>query len=104
MEQMFKSICLRNLKIAHAGPVRLELLAALDAADDVVLEIDNAAQIDIAGIQLIESARKYAEQHGKRLRLAGPPNENLSEMLRAVGLIASGSGSPAFWSAGEATR
>jgi hypothetical protein len=62
------------------------LLSALFEADAVRVALPHPLRIDVCGVQLIESARKYAEDRGKRLSLAAPADADLARLLQTLGV------------------
>jgi len=85
------------LTIAHVNAGRLALLAAFDSNENVVIELDPAANVDVAGVQLVESARLYAGIHGKGLTLAAPAQGRLLEVLQACGILPGSAETRTFW-------
>jgi anti-anti-sigma regulatory factor len=62
------------------------LLSAFAKADAVAIALPQPIRIDACGVQLIESARKYAEREGKGFSLAAPADSDLARLLDTLGL------------------
>ena len=60
-----------DLTIAAAADQAARLRAALGGADELVLTLDDAADCDSAGVQLLLALRATLARQGRTLRLAG---------------------------------
>ncbi|HEX8962596.1 MAG TPA: STAS domain-containing protein [Rhodocyclaceae bacterium] len=60
-----------ELTISTAAGVRDDLLAALDAADEVEVDLTRVTEIDSAGIQIMVGAKREASERRKSLRFLG---------------------------------
>ena len=84
-------LTLRTVAAAHA-----DLAAALEAHDEVTARVDAEATVDLAFVQLIESARRTAAEAGRGSALAAPAQGALLETLRRGGFVES-AGQREFW-------
>ncbi|MDA3948878.1 MAG: STAS domain-containing protein [Spirochaeta sp.] len=73
-----------------AVPEFQELLRArIDTTALVVASLSQAEEIDLAGVQLLYSARRYAAAQGKRFELTGSVPEAIAERLFHGGFVSS---------------
>jgi len=94
--------CSGELCLPRAEEIRDRLLAALDQAQTVVIDVSQATEIDLSTIQLILAARLSAERRGVSLRLVSPANGPLAATLLAAGLTGdSHSTDSQFWTEGK---
>lgn len=61
-----------DITINSAASLRQSLLDAMERADSVLAEAAEGARIDTAGLQLLLSARRFAENGGRHFEIAGP--------------------------------
>lgn len=61
-----------DITINSAASLRQLLLDAIDSADCVVAEAAEGARADTAGLQLLLSARRFADSRGRRFVIGGP--------------------------------
>ena len=93
-----------RLTINEAEMTRDQLLRSLADCQRLTLETAQLEAVDLAGIQLLISARRSAEQVGKVVRLAVAPKGVLLRALIAAGLLPMGDNGKqgvnhdAFWS------
>lgn len=78
--------CAGELCLPRAEEIRDSLLAALDLAQPVAIDLSEATEIDLSIIQLILAARLSAERRGLPLRLTAPAEGLLAATLHAAGL------------------
>lgn len=84
--------------IREIAEIHQQLLQAFAGANRLCLDIDDDAQVDLSFVQLIEAARRYAEESGKTLLLARPAGANVRAVLDRCGLAAASSARSArFW-------
>ena len=92
-------LILEDLAVNVRGVVeaRRLVLKALEDSNDVVISISADNPVDICGLQLLESARIYAEMSGKTLRLS-ESSRFMAPVLEASGFLTDAS-PPAlkFW-------
>jgi anti-anti-sigma regulatory factor len=62
------------------------LLSAFAKADALRIALPHPFRIDVCGVQLIESARKYAKTQGKGFSLAAPADADLARLLETLGV------------------
>lgn len=60
-----------ELNIYTVAALRLQLLEALDAANEVEVDLSAVGEMDSAGMQLMVAAKREAAQHQKTLRFSG---------------------------------
>lgn len=65
-----------------------ELLEVLRTSSAVDVALGTVGDVDLAGIQILLSARMSALTQGKRLRLSQPPAGGFAAMLERGGLLA----------------
>ena len=93
-----------RLTINEAEMTRDQLLRGLADCQRLTLETARLEAVDLAGLQLLISARRSAEQVGKAVRLAAAPKGALLRALIDAGLLpVEGNGKQdvnhdAFWS------
>ncbi len=73
------------LSIYEAASLREELAACLDQYQGLTIDLNEVSDCDTAGLQLLCSARRTAENAGKAFALTGTP-EPVHEALSRVGL------------------
>lgn len=74
-----------NLSIYNTADLREKLLAILEADQEIVIDLHELKEWDVAGLQLIVSLQKTADKSGKTFRLQQGP-EAFLETLEAMGL------------------
>jgi anti-anti-sigma regulatory factor len=62
------------------------LLSAFAETDAVRIALSHPIRVDVCGVQLIESARKFAESRGKSLSLEAPADADLARLLETLGV------------------
>ena len=82
------------LSIKAAADIKQLILTALRENTSVKLRLPKDAAADLSFIQLIESARLYAEQNNKQLSLIGPVAQQILDLLAAAGF---GTETNEFW-------
>lgn len=87
-----------DLTARTVGDEQPRLLAALTDFGHVRLHLGDQMKVDVCGIQLIESARKFAAGNFKTVSLAKPAGEALTRLLAALGFTDPAAGdSRVFW-------
>jgi len=71
--------------------------------DELVLDVRDDAAADLAGVQLICSAHRYALEHGKHFALARPAVGPLAAVLEQGGFLAAAGAGRTIWSGGAGT-
>jgi len=75
-----------------------ELSAALSGTQPVILDLSDEPEVDLAFVQVVESARLFARTNGRTLSLAQPPSGSLLDVLGRAGFIENASYDDAlFW-------
>jgi anti-anti-sigma regulatory factor len=74
-----------SLTTPRAEAIRSEVLAALSGHPNVTVDCSNASEMDVAFIQILIAANRFASQSGKTIALASPPAGLLAETLRRCG-------------------
>jgi hypothetical protein len=88
MTQHWESIAMSGLlTVGTVTAGREALIAAFGRGDNIELEGHAQSPVDVVGVQLIQSARHYATQHGKQIRLSSPASGPLLEMLQLGGFL-----------------
>lgn len=77
-----------NFTIREITGIYERFLETLENSNELRLDIDDAAHVDLSFLQLIESARRYAEEHNKSLQLIRPAGDKLRAVLDRAGLLA----------------
>ena len=75
------------LTVGTVGAGSAALLAAFERSGEISVEVSPQSADDIAGIQLLESARLYAALNDKRIELAAPAAGGLREILQLGGFL-----------------
>lgn len=74
------------------------LLAQLSSASSLVLDIPKGAECDLSFVQMIESARMFAQTHDKVVTLLNPVEDGLLSILERGGFLAAmDSSDRLFW-------
>ncbi|RTL72588.1 MAG: STAS domain-containing protein [Hyphomicrobiales bacterium] len=92
-----ETVSVSELTIGAIADLRAALLAAFEQGDQVSIDVQPEARADIAGAQLMISAKSYAELKGKAVRLTRPADGNLRDVLEKAGFLAGDAGERAFW-------
>jgi anti-sigma B factor antagonist len=74
-----------ELTVQTAAEQKTLLLAALETADGIAVDLSDIAEVDTAGLQLLLLLRREAAQLGKAFRLL-TPSEPVLEVLRIAHL------------------
>jgi len=83
--------------VKNAAALRDSIIDAFTRGDQLCLDIADNAPVDLCGIQLIESARRFADANHKSLMLERPA-ENFRNVLRDGGFITNASAEDlCFW-------
>jgi anti-anti-sigma regulatory factor len=77
-----------SLTTPRAEAIHAEVLAALSGHSCVSVDCSNASDMDVAFIQILIAANRFASQSGKTIALATPPAGLLAETLRRCGFSA----------------
>lgn len=94
---MGERLVLEGVVVKNVVALRESILGAFHKDDELGLDIAEDTPVDICGVQLIESARRFAESTGKRLVLERPA-EHFRNILRDGGFITDASAEDLrFW-------
>ncbi len=74
-----------DLTIPFAGEFRLALIEAFNAAEMVVVNLEEVGSIDVTGLQLLCSAHREAYARRKSFGVEGLVNPVLSEVVELAG-------------------
>jgi MFS superfamily sulfate permease-like transporter len=86
-------LTLRTVDAHHAA-----ILSALTGNTSVSIDFDDDVQIDLSFLQLIESARIYADTAGRTISIAKPASGQLHDILDRSGFLQTMSPKDArFW-------
>jgi anti-anti-sigma regulatory factor len=77
-----------SLTTPRAEAIHSEVLAALSGHSSVTVDCSNASDMDVAFIQILVAASRFASRSGKTVALASPPAGLLAETLRRCGFAA----------------
>jgi two-component system chemotaxis sensor kinase CheA len=77
-----------SLTVAVCETLQADLAAALDEADDIVVDVDPDAETDLSFLQLLVAAERSAHARGKRVALSAPPAGVFAEAIRVCGFAA----------------
>jgi anti-anti-sigma regulatory factor len=72
---MSNPLVIEGVLIKNVVALRELLLEGLHKSDEVRLDIVDGAPLDLCGVQLIESARRFAESAGKTVVLERPADD-----------------------------
>ena len=74
-----------SLTTPRADAVHAEVFAVLSGHSSVTIDCSNASEMDVAFIQILVAANRFAAQSGKTVALASPPTGLLAETLNRCG-------------------
>lgn len=94
---MSERLVLEGVIVKSVAMVRDSILDALHKDDEIRLDIAEGAPVDVCGLQLIESARRFTESAGKKLLLERPA-EDFRSILQDAGFLTNASAEDlGFW-------
>jgi hypothetical protein len=85
-----------DLTLRAIGGAHQQLRDALAAHPQVAVAVDPAATVDLTLVQLLESARRSADEQGRGFELAAPASGGLLETLTRGGFVETAN-QRAFW-------
>ena len=90
-----------GLTIAQVGRIRECLLQGFTEAEQLVLDLTAVVEVDLAGLQLLCSAHRFAVLHDKSLMVTGG-NARIRSLVQAAGFVRStpctiGKDAPCCW-------
>ena len=74
-----------SLTTPRAEAIHAEALAALSGHPNVAIDCSNASEMDVAFIQILVAAHRFASRSGNTVALASPPAGLLAETLNRCG-------------------
>ena len=74
-----------SLTTPQVEAIHSETLAAVRDHTDVAIDCSNASEMDVAFIQILVAAQRFAVRSGKRVGLAAPPAGLLADALKRCG-------------------
>jgi len=74
-----------SLTTPRAEAVHAEVFAVLSGHSNVAIDCSNASEMDVAFVQILVAANRFATQFGKTVALASPPAGLLAETLNRCG-------------------
>ena len=74
-----------SLTTPRAEAVHAEVFAVLSGHANVAVDCSNASEMDVAFIQILVAAHRFAAKSGKSVALAAPPAGLLAETLKRCG-------------------
>ena len=74
-----------SVTIAQASLFKDALLGALEAADELQVDLSGVSALDLTGLQLLCAAHQSAEQAGKRFQLTEGGNETFIKVVGEAG-------------------
>ena len=74
-----------SLTTPRAEAVHAEVFAVLSGHSNVAVDCSNASEMDVAFIQILVAAQRFAVRSGKSVALASPPAGLLADALKRCG-------------------
>lgn len=74
-----------SLTTPRAEAVHAEVFAVVSGHSNVTIDCSQASEMDVAFIQILVAANRFAAQSGKTVALAAPPAGLLAETLNRCG-------------------
>jgi len=74
-----------SLTTPRAEAIHAEVFAVLSGHPNVAIDCANASEMDVAFIQILVAAHRFAVKSGKSVALASPPAGLLAETLKRCG-------------------
>jgi ABC-type transporter Mla MlaB component len=94
---MSQHLVLEGAVVKNVAALRESIIDAFIRSDQLCLDIADGTPIDLCGVQLIESARRFAEANSKSLTLERPA-EHFRNVLHDGGFITNASAEDlCFW-------
>lgn len=76
------------VNIRNVAAVCGDILSFINKKSGVTIDLTECREIDISGIQMIESARILARTQGSELALSAPASGAVADVLHRSGLVA----------------
>ena len=77
-----KSVTISNISVAHDL-----IMSGMSGEGDVNVDLSSLGEVDLAFVQIIESARRAAEERGRTIRLLQPAQGALLQVLQRGGFL-----------------
>jgi anti-anti-sigma regulatory factor len=77
-----------SLTTPRAEAIHAEVFAVLSGHSTLTIDCSAASEMDVAFVQILVAANRFAAQAGKTVALASPPSGLLAETLRRCGFSA----------------
>ena len=77
-----------GLTTPRAEAIHAEVFAVVSGHSNIAIDCSNASEMDVAFIQILVAAQRFAVKSGKTVGLAAPPAGILAETLRRCGFPA----------------
>lgn len=77
----------QQVSIRQISNIHATIMSSLETAHCAVFSLPENAEVDLTFVQLLISARKYAAQSGKEIRLAAPASGPLLGVLEDGGFL-----------------
>jgi anti-anti-sigma regulatory factor len=74
-----------DMTINHIGDLKDRLVEAFASAERVTVDVSLAADIDVAGVQLLCACHRFSSRRGKKMCLRLGENTRFAEFLDEVG-------------------
>jgi anti-anti-sigma regulatory factor len=88
-----------SVDIRAIGEARQRMVDAFGRGAPIEIDLAGVSDVDLTGLQLIESARKTAAQRGLGIRLSAPAPGPVLETLRRGGFLTGDAARLDFWTA-----
>jgi anti-anti-sigma regulatory factor len=89
-----------SITVRSAADFRDHLMSVFEGDDDIVLDLDGLAELDLSFVQIVEAARKKLPGPGRDIRLLQPAHGPVAALLARAG-FATDPDAIAFWFHGE---
>jgi ABC-type transporter Mla MlaB component len=95
-----------NMTIGQAADLKDVLMAALETASELRLDLTGVTEIDLTGLQLLDAAHRSSQARGKRFSIEHGGNRTLLDTIAAAGFqrrsgCASDTSGTCIWVGGE---
>lgn len=91
-----------SITVRSAAVFRQHLLEALEADDQIELDVTDVSDVDLSFVQMLHAAREQARRSGKTVRLSAPAGDAIVALLDRAGFLAAPTPDDLdFWFHGE---
>lgn len=77
----------QSATIGNAQQAWVDLLDGFAVGSEIELDVAGLSEVDLGFVQLIEAARKHADERSKVLTLAAPANPVVTALLERGGFL-----------------